>query len=74
MLTVYSKESCSQCDATKRLLTVRKVEFEVKMLDVDFTREDLEQLAPTQKSFPIVFNGEALIGGFMELRKWIAAK
>lgn len=46
MFTIYSKEKCSQCDSAKLLCTMKGVKFEVKMLDKDFTREQLLEIAP----------------------------
>ena len=68
MYTIYSKDSCQQCDAAKLLCTMKGVEFEVKQLDKDFSREELLVLAPNTRSFPVVFKGEELIGGLEQLK------
>jgi glutaredoxin len=68
MYTIYSKDSCQQCDATKLLCTMKGVEFEVKKLDKDFSTEELLSLAPNTRSFPVVFKGEELIGGLEQLK------
>jgi len=68
MYTIYSKDSCSQCDAAKLLCTMKGVEFEIKKLDKDFSREELLSLAPSTRSFPVVFKGEELIGGLEQLK------
>ena len=69
MLTIYSKSNCQQCDSAKLLGTMKGVEIEVKMLDKDFTREELLELAPNSRSFPIIFDGDILIGGLVELKE-----
>jgi len=33
MVTVYSNPNCSQCEATKRFLTLKEIPFEAKMLE-----------------------------------------
>lgn len=68
MYTIYSKDSCQQCDAAKLICTMKGVEFEVKKLDKDFSREELLSLAPNTRSFPVVFKGEELIGGLEQLK------
>ena len=68
MYTIYSKDSCQQCDAARLLCKMKGVEFEVKKLDNDFSREELLSLAPNTRSFPVVFKGEELIGGLEQLK------
>ena len=68
MYTIYSKDSCQQCDAAKLLCTMKGIEFEVKKLDKDFSRGELLSLAPNTRSFPVVFKGEELIGGLEQLK------
>ena len=68
MYTIYSKDSCQQCDAAKLLCTMKGVEFEVKKLGKDFSREEILALAPNTRSFPVVFKGEELIGGLEQLK------
>lgn len=58
MFTIYSKEKCSQCDSAKLLCTMKGVKFEVKILDKDFTREQLLEIAPRARSFPVIFYTE----------------
>ena len=69
MLTIYSKSNCQQCDSAKLLCTMKGVKIEVKMLDKDFTREELITLAPNTRSFPVIFDGDTLIGGLVELKE-----
>ena len=68
MYIIYSKDSCQQCDATKLLCIMKGVEFEIKKIDKDFSREELLSLAPNTRSFPVVFKGEELIGGLEQLK------
>ena len=69
MFTIYSKDNCQQCDATKLLCQMKGVEFEVKKLDVDYTKEDILALAPNTRSFPVVFKDGAYLGGLPDLKK-----
>ena len=82
MLIIYSKEKCQQCDAAKLLCQMKGVEFEVKKLDVDYTRDKLVHISPKARSFPVVtvkvkYDGvemEEYIGGLTELKEVLATK
>ena len=66
MFTVYSKRGCPYCDAVEKLLTIKKIAYEKRMLDIDYTREQfIEQFGVT--TFPRVLNehGE-VVGGAKE--------
>lgn len=68
MFTIYSKEQCNYCVQSKRLLDAKKHQYVVKMLDVDYTLDELKELVPNVKSFPVVFKDDKFIGSFAELR------
>jgi glutaredoxin-like protein NrdH len=62
-ITVYSKPACPQCDATKRHLTTKGVEFEV----VDITQDNAAReavLALGYSSAPVVVSGSTHFSGF----------
>ena len=69
MFTIYSKEKCQQCDSAKLLCQMKSIEYEVKMLGVDFDKEGLLEIAPKARSFPVVFRDGDLIGGLKELQE-----
>lgn len=69
MFTIYSKDNCQQCDAAKLLCQMKGVEFEVKKLGTDFSREGILALAPNTRSFPVVFKGNTLVGGLHQLQQ-----
>lgn len=68
---VYSKPLCPYCDKAKALLSRMNIEFENKMLDTDFTREDLMEVAPTARTFPQVFINGKNVGGYDQLKTYI---
>lgn len=70
-VTVYSKQHCPSCVKAKALLEKMNIEFEAKMLDEDFTREDLMEVAPTARTFPQVFINGNNIGGYEQLLTYI---
>ncbi|ADG60125.1 thioredoxin domain [Acinetobacter phage Acj9] len=75
MITLYSKDNCPQCTQAKQFLTVKGIRFEVKMLDEDYTLDELKASAPGRSSFPVVFvNGVAVGAGYPDVRKVALAK
>lgn len=67
-IIIYSKPACAQCDQAKMLLKMKGIEFTTKVLDVDYTSEELKELVPTARTFPVIFNEDEFIGGYNELR------
>jgi len=82
MLVIYSKDNCQQCDSAKLLCQMKGVEYAVKTLDIDYTREQLMRVFPKARSFPIItvkvkYDGvemEEYIGGLTELKEVLATK
>jgi glutaredoxin-like protein NrdH len=62
-ITVYTKPACPQCDATKRHLTKKGVEFETVDLTVDTEARDLVT-SLGYMSAPVVKSGDAHFSGF----------
>ena len=69
MLVIYSKDNCQQCDSAKLLCQMKGAEFETKQLGIDFSKEDLLEIAPRARSFPVVFCDDKLLGGLVELKE-----
>lgn len=73
MIEVYSKDNCTNCDMTTKLLSLKKVPHKVFKLGVDFTIEQLEELGNEYhtefKSFPIIIYKDKYLGGFDELKQ-----
>ena len=82
MLVIYSKDNCQQCDSAKLLCQMKGVEYAVKTLDIDYTREQLMHISPKARSFPVItakvkYDGvemEVYIGGLTELKEVLATK
>lgn len=78
MYTVYSKANCVQCTQAVFLLKNNGAEHEVKKLDEDYVRADLDKLIadsgnPPPRSFPVVFKDGVFVGSLPEV-KALAAK
>lgn len=68
---VWSKEKCPMCVQAKTLLKQHGIEYEERMVGVDWTKEQLLEQVPNARSVPqIVIDGE-LIGGYVELRNYL---
>lgn len=68
---VWSKYDCSFCDKAKALLTMKGIDFEERKIGDGYTKEDLLEAVPTARSVPQIFINEQLVGGFVELEKYL---
>ena len=73
MFIIYSKEKCQQCDAAKLLCQMKGVDYVVKTLGVDYTRDKLMHISPKTRSFPVITGFkegvESYIGGLHQLQQ-----
>lgn len=69
MIVIYGKPRCVFCTSAKALCERLNLEYEYKLLDADYTAEELFELVPEAKTFPQVFINDKPIGGFSELQK-----
>lgn len=73
-ITMYSKSNCSYCDVARLFMNDSHVNFDKKVLDEDYTIEELRNVINSKRqvpvgpiSFPQIFVGETHVGGFNEL-------
>jgi len=67
---VWSKVQCPFCDMAKTLLKNKGIEFEERMIGVNWTREQLLESIPQARTVPqIILNGE-YIGGYDQLKTY----
>ena len=72
---VFSKDNCTFCEQAKALLNSKGYDWKENKLDVDFSREELIEMFPHARTFPqvsLVGETNQHIGGFEELKAWIA--
>ena len=70
MIKIWGKTQCPFCDRAKALCEQQGYEYTYKMLDEDFTREELFEIFPGARTFPqIKIDGEN-IGGYQQLEEW----
>ena len=68
-VTVWSKPDCPYCVKSKNILRSFNIPYEELTLNKDFTREQLLEMYPTAKSFPVVVIDGFNIGGYTQLEK-----
>ena len=70
-IIIYSKPNCSFCVKAKKLLNIKNLAFNEKVLDKDFTKEQLLDILPNVKTLPkIQLNGKH-IGGYREFESYL---
>ena len=67
MLNV-SKIRCGYQDVE----VVKGIDFTVKMLNVDYTLEELKDLVPTARAFPIIFEDDNYVGTLSDLKQYVS--
>ena len=68
---VWSKDNCPHCSKAMTLLDTLSVNYEVRKIGTEWSREDLLESVPNARSVPqILINGD-LIGGYAELARYI---
>tara|TARA_E500000075_G_C6650458_1_gene156505 strand:- start:104 stop:373 length:270 start_codon:yes stop_codon:yes gene_type:complete len=68
-IIVYWRSGCPFCTLAVDLLEKHNIEYELKKLGEDFTREDFSILLPGAKTFPQVIVDGVSIGGYEQLEK-----
>jgi len=67
-VTVYSIDNCPYCDRAKELLTARGLSYrEIKLDRNDHEARQKLLERSGMKTFPQIFHGETVIGGFSDL-------
>ena len=66
---VWSRDQCAFCEQAKNLLEMKGIEYEVRNIMHDWTREQLLEAVPNARTVPQIFLDEEYVGGFNELRK-----
>ena len=66
---IWSQVDCPACVQAKSLLDIKGITYEIKMLGVDVTKQDLLNAVPTARSVPQIFLDGTYLGGLDALRK-----
>ena len=71
-VTLYTKHDCFYCSQAKVLLASKNIPFSELKLNDDFTRDNLLEMFPNAKTFPVVVVDGFNIGGFQQLQTMIS--
>ena len=66
---VWSKDACPYCVQAKALLESKNIDYEERNVMHEWTKEQLLEVVPTERTLPQIFLDDNYIGGFNELRK-----
>jgi glutaredoxin 3 len=73
-VVIYTKENCSYCSRAKMLLVSKNIPYTELKLNENFTRENLLELFPSAKTFPVIVVDGFNIGGYSQLNEMLANK
>lgn len=61
MYIIYSKDSCPKCDTAKNMAKMRNVPHKIKMLNVDYTIDEVFEIAgqPVRQMPYVIHIGES---------------
>ena len=66
-VVIWSKPNCPYCSRAKNVLINHNIPFDEKVLNVNFTKEQLVETYPTAKTFPVIVIDGFYIGGYNQL-------
>jgi glutaredoxin len=71
-IVIYSKPNCSWCVKAKELMNKLNLNYDEKVLNVDYTRDELKQLMPENLplTVPQIFVYNKRIGGYEDFAEW----
>lgn len=71
-IVVYSKPNCPWCVKAKELMNKLHMSYDEKVLDVDYTRDELRELVSEHLplTVPQVFIDGHRIGGYEDFAEW----
>lgn len=67
---IWSTPTCSYCKSAKAELTKRGIEFEERIIGVEWTKEQLQEVVPNARTVPQIFIDEIYVGGYTELMSY----
>lgn len=74
-IEIYSKPNCTWCVKAKELMARLHLQYQEKVLDVDYTREELRSLIGEHLplTVPQVYVDGHRVGGYEDLVEWCDA-
>lgn len=71
---VYTKNGCPYCDKIKKVFDHIQLEYEVKNLNEDFSREEFYEIFGNGSTFPQVIMNNEKLGGCVDTIKYLKNK
>lgn len=71
MIEIFGKPGCPYCDKAKAICDLRELQYEYKLVDVDFTREELFEQFPTARTFPQIKVHGVAVGGCDDFERYL---
>ena len=68
---IWSTPNCSYCTKAKAALTSHSIDYEERILGIDWTKEQLQEVVPNARTVPQIFLDGKYIGGYNELREYL---
>lgn len=65
---VWSKPNCAYCDRAKALLQQRGIQYEERVIGIDYTKQQLLESVPTARTVPQIFIDGVYVGGYDQLK------
>lgn len=71
-IVIYTKPNCPWCVKAKELMKKLHLEYSEKILDVDYTRDELRELVPENLplTVPQIFVYNKRIGGYEDFAEY----
>jgi glutaredoxin len=67
---IWSKNNCPYCVKAKAELTSRGIEYEERILGIDWTKEQLLEMVPNAETVPQIFLDGTYVGGYNQLKSY----
>lgn len=71
-VVLYTKPNCSFCVNAKTLLNAKGINYREFKLNEDFTRENLLELFPSARTYPVIVVDGFHIGGYAQLSEMLS--
>ena len=71
---LYTKDNCPRCQTAKQVMASRKVEYTLRHVPKDISRDDFMNKFPKARQMPVFAVDGKYIGGLSEFVLWCAGE
>lgn len=72
MIELYSRRDCRFCEAAKKILEWKNLEFKEYLIGEDISRDDAKLKFPNSSLLPIVVIDGNIVGGYNDLLNYLS--